>query len=190
MADDLRQLAELHAAGQLTDDEYERAKAAVLAGVREGGDGGDRVVAVVERDEPPAEPSPPPPPLSTAARLRSFVVFVALGAAILAFFSAIVLTAAVPSLARLAAPVLCTGSHGEALVHTQTYRPEPGRTVRTLTLQCLDRATGDVHEPGDALTILVLFVEEAIGWFAVITVGWWAYLGVSRLRGAPKAVAT
>lgn len=50
------------------------------------------------------------------------------------------LGAAIPSLERIAAPVVC--SNGKLMLESETYNPVPGETTITRTWLCVDKASG------------------------------------------------
>lgn len=194
LTEELEALAALHRSGELSDEQYERAKTQVIE--RGGGRAGDEVPSVIRVEPTSGVPSTPTSsgaptvkaPVSRWTNLRTSAELLLIIAAALAFLSSIALTAAVPPLAKVAAPVLCRAPYSHDVVPTHTYNPEPGKTVRTLELVCED-AAGDVHRPGVLLTIVVLFLEETVLWFFVLVAGFLVWSGVSRLRGETGAVA-
>lgn len=194
LTEELEALAALHRSGELSDEEYERAKAQVIE--RGGGPAGGEVPSVIRVEPTSGLPSAPTSSRAPAAKapvsrwtdLRTSAELLLIIAAVLAFLTSIALTAAVPPLAKVAAPVLCRAPYSHAVVPTHTYNPEPGKTVRTLELVC-ENAAGDVHRPGVLLTIVVLFVEETVLWFLVLVAGFLVWSGVSGFRGATGAVA-
>ena len=187
LTEELEALAALHRSGELSDEQYERAKAQVIGrGGRPAGEESPSVVRVESTSGVPSTPTSPGAPTAKApvsrwTDLRTSAELVLIIAAVLAFLTSIPLTAGVPPLAKVAAPALCRAPYSHALVPTHTYNPEPGKTVRTLELVC-ENGAGDVHRPGVLLTIVVLFLEETVLWFFVLVAGFSVWSGVSRLR--------
>jgi hypothetical protein len=194
LTEELEALAALHRSGELSDEQYEQAKARVIE--RGGGPADAEVPSVIRVEPTPGVPSTrtssgaptAKAPVSRWTDLQTSAELVLVIAAVLAFLTSIPLTAAVPPLAKVAAPVLCRAPYSHGVVPTHTYNPQPGETVRTLELVC-QNAAGDVHRPGVLLTIVVLFLEETVLWFLVLVAGFSVWSGVSRLRGETGAVA-
>lgn len=176
--DHMRKLNELHEAGVLSDADLERAKRRM--------EGADQPEEPDEADEPAASSRrvrkttvPTPWPMWVQV-----LVISALAALILTGL----VTAFLPRVALLTAPVSCRGAD-HAVVHTKTERPYASKEVTLFRVECVER-DGSVRPAKWVFT--TLFFE----WLAVILAGCLLYWVANRRPpkrrppGAPPATAT
>lgn len=81
-----------------------------------------------------------------------------------------------PALNQIAGPFIC--SNGQMQVDTQTYRPQPGQTVTTLTWQCIDKQTGTAQPVNEMSMFLINGLIYGTILFAIIII--WQQVAAKR----------